>query len=226
MTLLVISIERFRATRRTMIRTRQYTFKKRIMVICVCWLIPLPFAAYLRMRLVLDLQVKHFQHVLLANEIVLVFLSCVIIFLSIITMRRLSRPQAIQSHLNQQQRKIRTRRGQAAVRMVLVSVLLYACCWLPVFAFRALWSVDRFIPTVELVDSCIDWWSLVYIINYFLPVVNSCFSPLIYIIFLNDFRQAAKKAFCRTDTQCQVTNRQNSILPELQAMPDRSKLPD
>ena len=196
------------------------------MVICGCWLIPLPFAAYFANAICARSAGAAFQHFLLANEIVLVFLSCVIIFLSIITMRRLSRPQAIQSHLNEQQRKIRTRRGQGALRMVLVSVLLYACCWLPLFAFRALWSVERFIPTVELIDSCIDWWSLVYIINYFLPVVNSCFSPLIYIIFLNDFRQAAKKAFCRTDTQCQVTNRKNSILPELQAMPDRSKLPD
>ena len=196
------------------------------MVICVCWLIPLPFAAYLSYATCVGSAVEHVLHVFLSNEIVLVFLSCVIIFLSIITMRRLSRTQAIQSHLNEQQRKIRTRRGQAAVRMILVSVFLYACCWLPVFAFRALWSVDRFIPTVALVDSCFVWRSLLYIISYFLPVVNSCFSPLIYIIFLNDFRQAAKKVFCRTDTQCQVTNRQNSILPELQAMPDRSKLPD
>jgi len=48
-TLLVISIERFRATRQTLTlqRSRPYTLRKRVAVLSICWLIPMAIEGYL-----------------------------------------------------------------------------------------------------------------------------------------------------------------------------------
>ena len=149
-----------------------------------------------------------------------VIFMIVIFALSISTIRRLSRPQEIHAHLNREQRKARSRRTQAAVRMVLTSVLLYACCWLLVFIFRGvLWSVYIWGNKLILPD-CMDHTSLVFIIYTFFPLFNSCFSPFIYIIFLSDFREGARKVLCRkTDRR---ENRRNSV--ELREMPNNPPL--
>ena len=209
--LLVISIERFRATRRTLTRSRPYTFRRRIMAICVSSLIPLPFAAYFLYEDHHGWRDEDFQHFFSTDNILHVILCFVIFVLCVLTIRRLSRPQAIQSHLNQQQRNVRRRQTQAAVRMVLVSVLLYTCCWLPIFFFYKFSVIETLTQRVFIIDFsvCIDWDSFHFIINSILPVVNSSFSPLIYLIFLPDFRQAAKKVLCRRNIQNQAPNRQN-----------------
>ena len=160
--LLVISIERFRATRRTLTRSRPYTFRRRIMAICVSWLIPLPFAAYFLYEDHHGWRDEDFQHFFSTDNILHVILCFVIFVLCVLTIRRLSRPQAIQSHLNQQQQNVRRRQTQAAVRMVLVSVLLYTCCWLPIFVFHKFsvgWNPHS--------KSCDNWFLSLYRLGLF-----------------------------------------------------------
>ncbi|KXJ06656.1 hypothetical protein AC249_AIPGENE2749 [Exaiptasia diaphana] len=84
-----------------------------------------------------------------------------------------------------------------------------------------LWIVEFFFPSVDIMDdsACIDWRSIDFIIFTLLLVVNSCFSPLIYIVFLPDFKEAAKKVLFRgRKTQNQAPNGGNSI--ELQPAPN------
>ncbi|XP_020915457.1 somatostatin receptor type 5-like [Exaiptasia diaphana] len=199
-TLLVVSIRRFRATRHTIQISLPYTLRNTMKEVAICWLIPIPVTAYRTYGSI--------WFVTVAEAILLVILCCIIFDLSIITIRRLSQPHAIQSHLNEQQRKMRRRRAQAAVRMVLVSTLLYTCCSLPSYVVHALDSVEP----IEIIDysACIDWESFEFISDYFFPVVNSCFSPLIYIIYLPDFRQAAKHVLCGRAIQSREPNSQNS----------------
>ncbi|KXJ23247.1 Allatostatin-A receptor [Exaiptasia diaphana] len=128
-TLLIISIERFRATRRTLQRSHAYTFRQQIAVIGICWLIPMALEAHWWHNSILNSETG--RCVLLWSKLRMCFtiissfvnlISIIVIFvLSISTIRRLSRPRAIHAHLNQQQRKARARRTQAAIRMVLAS---------------------------------------------------------------------------------------------------------
>jgi len=221
-TLLIISIERFRATRTTVRISRPYTLKQRVAVLFCSWLIPMTlFANVLYFsRLIEDRGVTLCY--IIINRVVsawlffiqqtLVVISfCVTVLLSILTLRRLSKPQAIQAHLNQEQRKVRARRIQAAIRMVLFSLLMYACCWLPRYVFFSLISLQLLIKETIFIDYslCIDRNSLIFMILYFLPLVNSCFSPYIYIIFLSDFREATKRLVCRKTNR--HVNRRNSV---------------
>ena len=207
-TLMVISIERFRATRRTLTISQPYTFRRRATVICICWLIPLPIAAYLSYLDCCGLRIEDILPFHLADIMIIVLQCCVTVVLSIITIRRLSRPQAIQAHLSQQQVNLRRRRTQAAAKMVLLSVLLYTCCWLPTFVDH-IFSVIGTLTQRDVKSIYIDWVSFHFIVNSFLPAANSLFSPLIYLICLPDFRQAAKKVLCRRNIQNQAPNRQN-----------------
>jgi len=120
-----------------------------------------------------------------------------ILALSIITVRRLSRSQAIVAHMNVDQQRNRKRRTMAAVSMVLASVVLYSCCWFPYSFLDNLRITGRYFLNYRLFTQCIDWSSLFYITSYFLPALNSCLSPVIYIIFIPDFREAAERVLCR-----------------------------
>ncbi|KXJ12705.1 hypothetical protein AC249_AIPGENE22867 [Exaiptasia diaphana] len=222
-----MSVERFRATRQTLQKQRPYTPKQRMTVLGFCWLIPMLFAVYFTyVDDTCSIPMLGKSHLLtfLAHEIFVVILCCLIFALGILTTRRLSRPQPIHAHLNEQQLKKRVRRTQAAVQMVIASVLLYACCSLSYLIFNALRIADSFFPSVDIMDdsACIDWRSIYFIIYKFLLVVNSCFSPLIYIVFLPDFKEAAKKVLFRgRETQNQAPNGENSI--EMQPAPNRER---
>ena len=91
----------------------------------------------------------------------------------------------------------------SAMRMVLCSLLLYSCCYLPYFVSK-LFDFLR-LNGIYYSRLYIDWTMLDYMLK-FLPLANSCFSPCIYIAFLSDFRQAAKRLFCE-----RTTNRRNSV---------------
>ncbi|KXJ22168.1 hypothetical protein AC249_AIPGENE4206 [Exaiptasia diaphana] len=97
----------------------------------------------------------------------------------------------------------------------LISFLILEIPWLSDKRGDDCASGEISIEVLEIADACIDWESFEFILEYLLPVVNSCFSPLIYIIFLPDFRQAAKHVLCRREIQSREPNSQNSI--ELQS---------
>lgn len=138
-TLLVISIERFRATRQTLRRSRPYTLKQRMAVLSSCWFIPMllfthiPVLAYFneRHQLCRYYDIRISIAILVTSSLLRIPVIITIISLSILTIKRLSRRQVIQAHLDEVQRNLRTRRRRAAVTMVLASLLLYVCCWLP-----------------------------------------------------------------------------------------------
>jgi len=132
LTLLVISIERFRATRQTLQRSRQYTLRKRVAVISICWLIPTVVYAYPSYRFCGPFPSQPFFFAIMTfSFLTMTIVIITILALSIITVRRLSRPQAILAHLNVDQQRIRKRQSRSTVFMVLASVLLYSCCWCP-----------------------------------------------------------------------------------------------
>ncbi|KXJ22908.1 Bombesin receptor subtype-3 [Exaiptasia diaphana] len=236
-TLFVISIERFRATRQTLQRSRPYTLKQYVMIIGVSWLIPVIvagcFTSTLRLRdrlfcYTITFEWKRDNHIGWALTVfdILTFLLCWVIFiLSIITTRRLSRTQAIHAHLSEEQRKIRTQRSRTAVRMVLVSVLLYACCWIFNFFIKAAPLVyDSDVCQYAFLDvNASGYFVPVTFIYTFLPIVNSTLSPCIYIIFLHDFREAAKKVLCQKEISDKKRNRQWS--QELHPMPNTEPAP-
>jgi len=204
--LLVISFERFKATRETLQRPRPYN---RVAVVSACWIVPMVSSGDVLYNAILDDVLKSCSFILswekvkiyvailyLANAIAIV----IIITLSIITIRRLSRTQPIEAHLNNQQLKIRTHRTTSAVLMVLVSALLFACCWFPMFVgFGVTYVVTDF------TSHCIDWNSFGYMIRVFLPPLNACLSPFVYIIFLPDFREATRRVFCSCHSRIVTT---------------------
>ncbi|KXJ14978.1 hypothetical protein AC249_AIPGENE14472 [Exaiptasia diaphana] len=132
-----------------------------------------------------------------------------------LTIRRLNKLQGIQNHLSEGQRNIRARRTQSAVRIVLASVLLYACSWFPNLVLYVVRLTNAIFPSADIMNSllCIDWRSLYFIITQFLPLVNSCFSPCIYVIFLSDFRDAAKKILCQKRAINQALNNPIELQP-------------
>jgi len=207
-TLLVISIERFRATRQTLQRSRPYTIKQRVAVLGICWLIPMVLAASWCYAAEYDdgsnecevpLSATGKELISFTTSFFTMTLAIFIIFaLSIISIKRLSRTQAIESHLNKEHVAIRKKRVESSISMVLASTLLYVGCWFPHTALWCAWIVSLYIPNVF--DSCIDIKSVKYISIRFLPSANACFSPFIYIIFLDDFQAAAKRVLrcCKT----------------------------
>ncbi|XP_028515687.1 bombesin receptor subtype-3-like [Exaiptasia diaphana] len=215
-TLLIISVERFRATRQTLQKQRPYTRKQRMIVLGLCWLVPMPFAAffiYAELPCINQPARKSLVPGIWIHELLVVMCCCVIFALGILTTKRLSKLQPIDAHLAQAQRKARVRRTQAAVRMVITSVSLHSCCTLPLLIFNVFYYVKFVFPSVEIIDfsTCKDWKSISFIMYTFLLVVNSCFSPLIYIVFLPDFKEAAKKVLFRgRETQNQTNETQLS----------------
>lgn len=227
-TLLVISIERLGATR-CRIQSRPYTLKRRAVSIGACWLIPMTVAACYTQKATpskgwcgvwrRSLQANLFTSLVwLFQSVVAIILCGVIFFLSILIIRRLTKTQRIHNHLSEEQQSRRAIRKQAAVRMVLASVLLYTCCWLPYSVLTVIYMVSIINPSAQVIKSSIcsiDWNSFAFIAWNFLPVINSCLSPCIYFVFLSDFQAAIKKILCRRKTNETL----NRIVPtELQTM--------
>jgi hypothetical protein len=200
--LAVISIERFRATRLTALRTRPYTLTQRIAVLSASWLISIVLSAF---------YLYHSEYIdqlgctlRLSNSLILSFTImyicvfiwfCLVVLLSILTSLRLSKTGEIQTNLSDEQRQLRTKRIANAVRMVMCSLLLYTCCYLPFFLFYLLFFfVFR---GFNLFLYCFLWNQDLEFIVKFLPLVNSCLSPFVYIVFMIDFREAAKNLVFR-----------------------------
>jgi len=164
-TLLVISIERFRATRRTLQRPRPYTVKQRVAVLGICWLIPMIPGGYSCYELKFDEETKKctfssrwvetlYFIISFSTMISVIF---IILTFSAITVRRLSTIQLTQARLNQEQQAMRKKGTRSAVSMVLSSVLLYACCWFPPSVLGMFLIIDKYFPNVSPLYYCVDW---------------------------------------------------------------------
>jgi len=221
LTLLVISIERFKATRRTLQRPRPYTVKQRAAVLGICWFIPMIRAVYRCYMTSFDEASKQCLISITLNSllpiigsismIAAISANIIILTLSIITIRRLSNHQAIHDHMSEEQRNTRKKRIRLSVMMVIASALLYACCWWPLLVRLGLLDLESHFPQAIYITECFRV-SVHFILTYFLPAVNSCFSPFIYIIFLSDFKEAAKRVLCC----CKTTTNQRDAREEIQ----------
>lgn len=199
--LLILSVERFRATRTVGVpRMNPRTRKKYFCLLATSWLIPMALSAY-NLYFWRSLYVKVWNaslcftignllpwYTLVTAMFVLILITIAV--LSILTLRSLSTSRAIVADLCDAHKKLRNRRMASATRMVLCSLLLYSCCYIPSFSLDVFIILHHYRITY-LTRTCIDWKNLVFVTD-FLLIVNSCFSPFVYIIFLKDFREAAK----------------------------------
>lgn len=194
LTLLWISIERFQAT-----RVFNPTHWSHVKLICITWAASLILSLFrfvhcYASRSNIDLTYKckinkstmSFTVFFLFKTLFILVMYCTIFTLSIITARKLSKPLAIQAHLSDVQRQRRAKRLVGAVRMVLCSLILYTICYLPEFLEDLLEGITQ----DSLLQLSRDCQALIDFILNALKVVNSCLSPLVYFIFLSDFRGA------------------------------------
>lgn len=237
LTLLAISVERFRVTRTTLHRSRPYSLQQRIIVLGAAWLIPMAFFAFLlrsgtvasdsnvNICKIASSSIRYTLMLFFINHHLIITLFIIILTLSLLTIRRLSKAKAFKANFNKKQQKLRARRIKSAVYMVLSSVLLSSCCWLPYFIYSMLGYLEYlFDKKMISSSSCIDLSSLHFITVYFLPLVNSAFGPCIYIIFLSDFRQAAVNALCgKATSQRRASGASSFALQPLQASIERRR---
>jgi len=133
--------------------------------------------------------------------LMLVYLTTFI--LSTVTLRKLSRHQTMQNNnLSIIQRQARIKRMANAMKMVLTSLLLYSFCYLPFAGWQFFKGLSR---KSDQTHSTFCYSSyLLKFLEVLLPLVNSCLSPVILLIFLSDFRKGAKRLICGNRDQLKV----------------------
>lgn len=217
--LVIICIERFKASGQTARIAQPYTLKKRLLVVGASWFIPIVLAAFeAKYRTVIErlpgvYVCQGTSHLPIIMRVVYytMFLSatCCIVVLSIVTLRRISRRQEIEASFTELQRKAREKRIASTVKMVLCSVAVVLCSYLPFIV----WNILKLILKNRDAFLCVEVIVFDFLTN-FLPLVNSCCSPVIYLMFLVDFRGAAKQLLKRINcalicsTVCQELSRE------------------
>lgn len=204
-TLLIISIERYKATRPTLQRSRRLTIKKRLAVLVLAWLFSLTIPSYE----LFVFRLENFTCVFngpkafpwyLSQYVLIIAVFCIILASTFVTLRRLAQPQPVRNSLSETQRRVRTRQTKNVVKLILCSLLIYSVCYIPFFTFdviklRVARSVERVcfkynFPLDKLVLEC------------FLPLIHSLLSPFVYVMFLSDFREAAKTLVRKNNMKC------------------------
>ena len=204
-TLLIISIERYRITSRLTVQAPQaLSSKKRVLVVLSSWFVSMLLGLFALIVGTVDFRsmkihrcsfhINLVWHVLYPfKNICAVIMYCSITILGILTSVRLSKMTEIQANIPDAQRRLRKKRMVSAVRMVLCSLLLYSCCYLPDF-------VEDFLEGVLWHEksngtSCNN--EIVHFMLHLPKIINSCLSPFIYMVFLSDFREAAVNVFTK-----------------------------
>jgi len=216
-TLLIISIERYRITRRRAVQIAQpYSIKRLLCLLIVSWLISTIVSLHkviftspnknIGTCVVIPSFSFYFNIWYFIRTTLTLTVFLILLLLSISTLRRLSSPHAIEDNLSEAQRKQRRKRNDSAIKMVLYSLLLYCCCFSPGLLIALLSSLSK-MSSLTILDwrACYDWDSLYFVVVLFLPILNSSLSPYIYFICLSDFRQAAKAAVLCKRNQNRLT---------------------
>lgn len=201
--LLILSAERFRATRVGVPRACPRARARYLCPVITSWVLPMLLASYnlyfwqswyfefLKTSMCrinhddIDVVLPCYTFVTLVFVLALLTIA----LLSVLTLRSLSSSRVIAVDLSDVHKQLRNKRMACAARMVLCSLLLYGFCYIPTFSMDVvviLWNYR----VADLSTICIDWRSLMFMLD-FLLIVNSCLSPCVYIIFLKDFRKAA-----------------------------------
>lgn len=213
--LLIITIERFKATKGlTIPRTRSpLTIRRhRIAAICASWIVPMLLTAYeLTYGIMLsfgECDLSHHSPALawiLFHYFFMLVTFVLTFFLSAAILLKLFRSNGIADSLTRAQRKLRRQRISGAAQMVMWSLLLYSCCYLPLSILQAIQLFSQITGLEIFKGVCFDLDNLDYYASDLLPCLNSCLSPCFYIIFLSDFRLAAKRVLffnCCSDCEC------------------------
>ena len=148
----------------------------------------------------------------------------VILTLTLISLKRLQKPQEIVIHLTEEQARVRMKNTSRAVKMVLFSLLLYTTYY-PVAFYRFVYIVIFSRDRKQRDNVCLDWETLTYVTR-FLPLVNSCLSPFVYLAFLTDYQKGAKKMLCGCSTgrQNKVEDKPTQITHELEGISRKNTL--
>lgn len=208
-TLLIMSIERYKATQPLINPIRVHCLKRRVALFVGLCVASACFSSYMLILLKIDNNggcsdsPTLFLSLWATIEDFFVFISVVVIFvLSAWTLRRLTWPQIVDESAPEQQNR-RTKRRINVVNMVLFSLMLYFSCNLPSRIFNVIltFSLYNVVSLSSIISPCLDWDFLTFILYEFLPLLNSTFSPFIYIVFLGDFRKKAKMLVWRNQIQ-------------------------
>ena len=185
--------------------TRPYTVRQRFAVVASSWVVSLALGAYeapyrsIEKRLfgafacIDTFKVPISLGVFVQTTLATAFF--IIVILSAVTLRRLSRRQEIDASLSEVQRKARAKRISGAIKMVLFSLLLYSFCYLPAMILNSIKGCSEGTIDINLLH-CYDMYIFDFLL-LFLPLLNCCLGPCIYLTFLTDFRQATKRLVCR-----------------------------
>lgn len=197
LTLLWISMERYKATK--VFNQRNWSHVK---LIFITWTLSMMLSLFrfvlsyasrssvdLTYRCSINKSTVFFKIFFLFKTFCILILYFVVFALSIVTARKLSKPLTIQAHLSVEQRIRRAKRLVGAIRMVLCSVMLYTICYLPEFLEDLLEGLTE----DSLLHLSKDCEHLMDFIFGALKGLNSCLSPLVYFIFLSDFRSALNR---------------------------------
>lgn len=215
-TLLIISIERLKATSSTLQVPRPYTARRRMVIIGCSWGVPMVLSGY---GVFATVQKKGTLNTCGVYELdtwinitncVVVVIFLVILIFTLVSLKRLQKPQAIVAHMTEEQVRYRVKRTSRAVKMVLFSILLYTTYY-PVFIYRIvfIWIFDR--DRKQLAETlCLDWKSSTFALR-FLPLINSCLSPVVYLTFLTEYQEGARKMLSQCFTRTRRDNDHGEI---------------
>lgn len=207
-TLLIISITRYRAVYKPMTVT-PLSQKKLTLLIAGTWSVPLGVYAYDLVMLTrgkayeimtcvyIESSFNFHYYIVQASFPLLIFLPILIINVLILWKLRQERRTF---NLPPLQRKTRELRIRSAVRMVLCSLLLYIILWTPLNILYTLSSINWKIFE-RLQSDCFAIIRLIGSITITLHAANSAFSPVVYVVFLEDFKCALKNLF-RASLSC------------------------
>nr|XP_006820958.1 PREDICTED: somatostatin receptor type 5-like [Saccoglossus kowalevskii] len=191
-TLTAMAIDRYFATVHAVFSTRFRCVLTTRVVCMVLWLVSiivtLPLWRYASTETYDNVTVCSINCPLYVEQLFVVysFLTAFVIPLTIIILCYLS----ILNFLANRRRNMRTRTfnlGRISV-MVLTTVIFFFACWLPFWAIRIILYVSPSTHSLVL--------QIMYYCTPLLSSVNSCFNPVIYTWFKDDFRNQIKQCMC------------------------------
>ncbi|EDO28885.1 predicted protein, partial [Nematostella vectensis] len=200
-TLLVISVERFRAVSCVIHLTEKRSVL--IILLLVCWVLPGllnsgGFASCGAKNIGGTSKCVRFDTMQSARyntaiNIIFILLVIVILCLNLAIIRKLVRCSQEAIHIPKAQQQKRARRFRSATRMVLSSLLLFVFCATPLYT---LLTIKRMEPLLG-VPILSEWSGNMINAVVVLFFVNPAASPIIYFVFLGDFRKVLRKFCCR-----------------------------
>jgi len=199
-TLVIISIERFRATKAVQ-RICSYPIKTCFTVIAFIWISSLALACNeLNISYISKTNDNNYTCTNKPTSIFVIIIlglsaisgMLVLLVLNLYTLKQLSKHESIEDNIPERQRRDRAKRTANAIKMVLCSFLVFCCC----YGFVQIGNVNKFLGVGirKALGVYLHWLQFAISVS---PLINSTLSPYIYLNFLKDFREAFRNIFAR-----------------------------